>query len=72
MSHQCPISGCEPVEDDTKLICRRHWAMVPKPLQRAVYRAYGNGRGLGSTALLRAQDAAIRAAEHQLAGREHP
>src|SRR5579872_1838085 len=62
MSHTCPASGCTATVSDAMLMCRKDWAKVPRPLQRAVYRAYDHGRGLGTEALRHAQDAAIRAA----------
>jgi hypothetical protein len=64
MSHRCPVSGCLVTEvDDTRLMCRADWALVPKPVQRAVNLAYARGRGLGTPALRAAQEAAIAAAE---------
>ena len=61
MSHQCPRDGCTRViGDDRRLMCGPDWKLVPAPLQSAVYRAYKRGAGLGSAALLAAQDAAIR------------
>lgn len=67
MSHACPRTGC-PVTavDDSRLMCRMCWSVVPKPLQRAVNTAYARGRGLGSPALRAAQRAAIAAAERVL------
>lgn len=70
MSHQCPISGCTQALPDELLMCRPHWFMVPNALRKAVYGAYGLGKGLGSLALYRAQDAAIRAVEVRLGARE--
>jgi hypothetical protein len=52
--------------DDSKLLCRMCWSVVPKPLQRAVNAAYGRGAGLGSKALVAAQRAATAAAERAL------
>jgi len=43
------------------LMCAIHWHMVPHPLQRAVWDAYDQGRGVGSEKLLHAQAAAIAA-----------
>lgn len=64
MSHPCPVSGClVTAVDDSKLLCRADWALVPEPVQRAVNLAYDRGRGLGTPALLAAQKAAIAAAE---------
>jgi hypothetical protein len=72
MSHQCPVSACRwTLGDDSKLMCPKHWHMVPRPLQRAVYQAYGRGAGLGTTALICAQLAAIGAVNATLAGTRH-
>jgi hypothetical protein len=64
MSHKCPVTGClVTAVDDSRLLCKADWALVAKPLQRAVNLAYGRGRGLGSPALLAPQKAADAAAE---------
>lgn len=64
MSHRCPVPGCLVTEvDDTRLMCKADWALVARPLQRAVNAAYDRGRGLGTAALRAAQLAAIAAAE---------
>lgn len=36
MSHECPINGCGTVVSDEKLMCYRHWSIVPVHLQRDV------------------------------------
>jgi hypothetical protein len=71
VSHRCPRPGC-PVTavDDSRLMCRMCWALVPKPFQRAVNAAYDRGRGLGTPALRAAQQAAIAAAVKALGGGE--
>ena len=61
MSHSCPARGCDADVDDARLMCRDDWYRVPRPLRSAVNRAYSGGRGLGTAALLRAQQAAIQA-----------
>ena len=61
MSHACPGPQCKRTNiADEYLMCPEHWHMVPKPLQRAVWNAYANGRGVGSAALRAAHLAAIR------------
>jgi hypothetical protein len=57
--------------DDSKLMCPKHWHMVPRPLQKAVYGAYQGGEGLGTTALISAQLAAIGAVNRTLAMSRH-
>lgn len=64
--HWCPIVGCRHQMPNSKLMCPRHWFMVPKHLQRAVYAAYSDGDGLGSLELVRAQSAAIDAVNERL------
>jgi hypothetical protein len=65
VSHRCPARGCGTVVDDTKLMCRADWYLVPRPLRNAVLRAYAGGAGLGSAALCHAQDLAIRAVNRE-------
>lgn len=44
MPHLCHALAC-PVEAPPKLLmCRRHWFMVPKPLQAEVWRCYRPGQ----------------------------
>lgn len=61
MSHQCPGTCAGTlVTDDGLLMCTPCWKRVPKPVQRAVHRAWAAGRGKGSRAHLAACEAAIR------------
>lgn len=69
MSHVCPANTCTAEVDDDKLLCRGHWAMVPAPLQRAVYAAWDHGNGGGSLAHMAAMAAALHACNARLAGR---
>jgi hypothetical protein len=48
-------------------MCGIHWRLVPAPMQRAVNAAYDHGQGLGTLALLHAQEAAIRAVNERTA-----
>ncbi len=41
MSHSCHIPPCRTACPPSYLFCRQHWAMVPRDLQRAVYRTVG-------------------------------
>ena len=61
MSHQCPGNGCATLVDGGKLMCAGCWRQVPGPLQKAVYAAWGKGRGALSPAHRAAMKAAIRA-----------
>jgi hypothetical protein len=69
MSHTCPARGCKVVVPDELLMCRADWYRVPRPLRTAVLRAYAGGRGLGTGALLHAQEAAIRAVNREAGAR---
>jgi hypothetical protein len=66
MTHICPARRCGVELPDHLLMCRGHWALVPKPLQGAVYAAYNHGAGRGSLALAKAQLAAIRCANDSI------
>jgi hypothetical protein len=44
VSHACPIEGCSNNRvPDGIFMCARHWRLVPRPLQKAVYAAYRSG-----------------------------
>lgn len=60
-SHTCPVARCSTTVPDHLLMCGPHWRSVPLELQRAVYRAYRRGDGVGTEALADAQQAAIAA-----------
>jgi hypothetical protein len=65
--HPCPAPQCKIRDLPARLLmCAQHWAMVPSPLQRAVYLAYDHGRGVGTIALLRAQTEALSAVDTAL------
>ncbi|MGW1423632.1 hypothetical protein ACWAT4_26325 [Bradyrhizobium manausense] len=40
MSHECPIENCTARVPSAMYMCPRHWRMVPKPLQVAVYASF--------------------------------
>lgn len=42
--HHCHARGCEAECPPKHLMCRRHWRMVPKELQDAVWAAYRPGQ----------------------------
>ncbi len=69
MSHDCPAKGCTRAVSPGQLMCRPHWSMVPRPLQRAVWNAYANRAGVGSRAHREAILAAIDAVNRKLAQR---
>jgi hypothetical protein len=64
--HECPIHGCTRRLPYAILMCRRHWAKVPRPLQIRLYRAWRRGAGAGTQEHLDAMDAAIEAVHDEL------
>jgi hypothetical protein len=42
--HHCHARGCEQAVPPERLMCRAHWRLVPRPLQRAVWGAYRPGQ----------------------------
>ena len=44
MTHTCHARGCTTTVPPRLLMCRRHWRMVPRPLQDAVWDAYAPGQ----------------------------
>ena len=62
-THTCPVEGCIAVVAHDKLMCRRHWHLVPPDLQAAVYNHWHRGRP--SAYYVTVRDAAIRQAHEQ-------
>ena len=61
--HTCAARNCDVVVPPSRLMCGRHWRMVPPGLQAAVWRHYRPGQGRDrrpSREYLRAMMAAIR------------
>ena len=44
MNHHCHAIGCETPVPPRLLMCSKHWFMVPKALQNAVWRYYVPGQ----------------------------
>jgi hypothetical protein len=44
MKHVCHATGCNVPVPPAMLMCRKHWFMVPKPIQNEVWRAYRPGQ----------------------------
>ena len=65
--HDCPVTNCGTQVAYSQLMCKRHWRMVPRELQRNVYATWRSGAGAGTQAHLDAMDAAIAAAEERSA-----
>jgi hypothetical protein len=60
--HLCHARDCDKAVVPERLMCGRHWKLVPAPLQRAVWGAYRPGQCTDkhpSRAWLQAADAAI-------------
>lgn len=42
--HKCPVPGCQRQVPAERLMCPPHWAQVPAPLQRTIYRLWNHGK----------------------------
>jgi hypothetical protein len=65
-SHECPVDRCTRRVPYVVLMCRRHWAKVPRQLQRNVYRTWRRGAGAGTPEHARAMSVAIDAVHDEL------
>ena len=62
--HRCPILRCPTMVAHDRLMCAKHWRMVPQPLQRAVLRTWrARLRRRGDQVALRAHLQACEDAE---------
>lgn len=59
-THACCAKGCTTVIQAELLMCKKHWRMVPKEQQQAVWRYYRRGQSM-ATADVQWRDAAERA-----------
>lgn len=62
--HLCHAKKCKQAVPPAMLMCPRHWRMVPKALQTAVWKHYRPGQEITKTPTkkyLKAADAAIEA-----------
>jgi hypothetical protein len=55
---RCPVPGCGDQIDPSRLMCRRHWYQVPRPLRNQVWATWRSGQG----ALSREHADAVRTA----------
>ena len=46
-AHWCHANDCRKVILSALLMCGRHWAMVPRPIQRLVLKHYKSGQEQG-------------------------
>lgn len=66
MTNCCKIFNCTAPIPSDRLMCVKHWRMVPKDLQRDVWRQYRAGDARPSIAYLNATKAAVQAVEAKL------
>lgn len=43
-NHHCHAIGCAVIVVPERLMCKRHWSLVPRPLQQAVWQHYRPGQ----------------------------
>lgn len=65
--HRCPIEGCTHQLPTHILMCKPHWAMVPKHVQQRVYKAWNGGAVQNIQDYLTAKNEAINSV-HQALG----
>jgi hypothetical protein len=44
-ARSCPVPGCGSLIDPSRLMCRRHWYLVPKQLRDWVWATWRSGEG---------------------------
>lgn len=44
-ARHCPVPGCGERIDPTRMMCRRDWYAVPRPLRDRVWATWRSGRG---------------------------
>jgi hypothetical protein len=64
-THECPAPVCKERVPEHQLACRRHWRLIPRPMQRAVWAAWDGGRGRSTHAHRAAMLAVTRHLERQ-------
>jgi hypothetical protein len=42
---RCPVAGCRDQIDPSRLMCRRHWYLVPKQVRDRVWATWRSGQG---------------------------
>jgi hypothetical protein len=75
MSHQCHALRCNKVVPPKMLMCAKHWRMVPRALQRAVWERYRPGQEVAKNPTgeyLHAANAAITAVARKEGIPVHP
>jgi hypothetical protein len=56
---RCPVPGCREQIDPSRLMCRRHWYLVPKQVRDLVWATWRSGQGALSKEHLEAVRMAI-------------
>jgi hypothetical protein len=59
----CPVPGCHAQIDPSRLMCRRHWYLVPKQLRDRVWATWRSGQGALSAEHLETVRMAIAACQ---------
>jgi hypothetical protein len=44
-ARRCPAGGCGELIDPSRLMCRRHWYLVPKQVRDGVWATWRSGEG---------------------------
>ena len=69
LATHCPINGCSKQIDPSRLMCRRHWYLVPKLLRDRVWATWRSGAGVHSAEHRQAVLIAITACQQMPAQR---
>jgi len=62
-SSRCPVPGCHTQIDPSRLMCRRHWYLVPKQIRDSVWATWRSGQGAFSSEHLETVHMAITACQ---------
>jgi len=63
MTHRCHARGCNVAVPPKRLMCRRHWFMVPREIRNRVWATYSPGQEITKTPSSQYLDAAFAAIE---------
>lgn len=70
--HTCHAIGCTVAVPRKLFMCLKHWRMVPRELQRAIWRTYSPGQEYGEAPVTPAYLDAARAAKEAVRAKEQP
>lgn len=68
--HYCQAIGCKIAVRVSRLMCKRHWFMVPHYMRRKVWQTWDNGKGILTGEYYEAAQDAIKYVAKQ-EGHEH-